>query len=119
MATSANEKVQEFINETKMLDNTKYQILETLRKIVFEHFPKVEERMMYGGIIFSLDEDCGGVFVYKNHLSFEFSLGFKFKDPENYLEGNGKFRRHLKIRSIEDIVMKKAGAFIKQMDNGY
>ena len=99
-----------------MLDDTKHQILEAVRTIVFENFPKVEERMMYGGIIFSLQEDCGGIFVYKNHLSFEFSLGFKFKDPENVLEGNGKFRRHLKIKSMEDIENKTLDFFVKQME---
>jgi len=77
-----------------MLDNTKYQILEELRKIVIENYPKVEERMMYGGIMFSLADEFGEVFVYKNHISFEFSYGYKFKDPEKLLEGSGKYRRH-------------------------
>jgi len=58
MNKSENMEVQDFINKIMMLDNTKYQILEELRKIVFENFPKVKERMMYGGIIFSLLHHC-------------------------------------------------------------
>lgn len=115
MNKSANKEVQEFINQTMMIDGAKYQILEELRKIVIKHFPKITERMMYGGIMLSLSEDVGGLFVYKNHVSFEFGNGVNFSDPEKVLEGNGKFRRHLKIKSIKDITEKKADYFVKQM----
>ena len=90
MPKSENIKVQNFIDNILLVDNTKHQILESVRKIVFENYPEVKERMMYGGIIFSLNDDWGGVFVYKNHLSFEFSYGYKLDDPENLLEGSGK-----------------------------
>ncbi len=114
MMKSKDTKVQNFIDETMMLDNNKHQILQALRKITLENYPEAEERMMYGGIIFSLEEDFGGVFVYKNHLSYEFSNGFKFEDPEKLLEGNGKFRRHLKLKSMDDLEMKKVDFFVKQ-----
>ena len=115
MKKSADQKVQDFISQTMMIDHAKYQVLEDLRKIVFKHFPEVKERVMYGGIMLSLPEDVGGIFVYKNHVSFEFGNGVNFNDPEKVLEGSGKFRRHLKIKSIEDITEKKADYFIKQM----
>ena len=115
MTKSASKEVQDFINRVMMLDNAKYQILEELREIVFKNYPKAEERMMYGGIMFSLGDDFGGIFAYKNHVSFEFSAGYKFEDPEKLLEGSGKYRRHLKIKSIDDIEMKKADFFVKQM----
>jgi hypothetical protein len=115
MIKSANLDVQNFIDNIMMLDNPKHQTLLELRKIVFENFPKVKERIMYGGIIFSLDDDFGGVFVYKNHISFEFSYGYKFKDPDKQLEGKGKYRRHLKIRSGDDIEIKKVAFFVKQI----
>ena len=37
------------------------------------------------------------------------------KDPDNILEGTGKFRRHLKIRSFSDIKNKKVDLFVKQI----
>ncbi|MDN5202781.1 DUF1801 domain-containing protein [Fulvivirgaceae bacterium BMA10] len=111
---STDPKTQEFIDNIEILDQTQFQILNKLRGIVFDHFPQVKERIMYGGIIFSYDEDFGGVFVYKSHVSFEFSFGYKFNDPENLLEGGGKFRRHLKFRSLDDVEAKKADFFIKQ-----
>ena len=72
--------------------------------------------MMYGGIIFSLSTDFGGVFVYKNHVSFEFSLGYKLDDPEKLLEGGGKYRRHLKMKSLEQVKMKKVDFYLKQIE---
>ncbi|MCZ6594539.1 MAG: DUF1801 domain-containing protein [Bacteroidetes bacterium] len=115
MKISNDIKTQNFIDHIKVLDSTKHQILERLRAMVFDNHPKVRERMMYGGIIFSLTDDFGGVFVYKNHVSFEFGYGYKLSDPEKLLEGGGKYRRHLKIRSMDDIEMKKFDFFIKQI----
>ncbi len=114
MKASANKGVQEFIEKLERTDPVKHQIVEASRKLVFENFPKTTERMMYGGILFSLDEDFGGVFAYKNHVSFEFSIGFKFKDPDHLLEGNGKFRRHLKMKILQEVESKKLNFFVKQ-----
>lgn len=115
MKKSNDIKTQKLIDNIKILDSTKHQILEKLREIVFDNYPKVKERIMYGGIMFSLDEDFGGVFVYENHISFEFSYGYKFNDPENLLEGKGKYRRHLKLKSLDDIETKKMDFFVKQI----
>ena len=69
---------------------------------------------MYGGIMFSQLKDFGGVFVYKNHISFEFSDGYRFDDATKLLQGSGKYRRHLKIKSRADIEIKKVYFFVKQ-----
>ncbi|TRX48724.1 DUF1801 domain-containing protein [Fulvivirga sp. M361] len=114
MTKSASIEVQDFIHKVMALDKPKYQILEELRKIVFMNYPEVKERMMYGGIMFSLEDDFGGVFVYKNHVSFEFSYGYIFNDPDKLLEGNGKYRRHLKITSLDSMDMKQVDFFVKQ-----
>ena len=79
-------------------------------------YPKVNERMMYGGIMFSMeDEDFGGIFAYKKHISFEFGEGYKFKDPDKLLEGGGKFRRHLKIKTLKDVSNKNVKFFVAQV----
>ena len=115
MSTSANAAVQEFIEKIMVEDEAKYQILKAVRKIVFTYYPKMEERMMYGGILFSLAKDVAGVFVYKHHVSLELSNGYRFEDKENLLEGKGKYRRHLKLRSIEEIETKDLAYFVKQL----
>ncbi|MCP4703388.1 MAG: DUF1801 domain-containing protein [candidate division Zixibacteria bacterium] len=114
MKKSKDKKVHEFLEDVLMIDSEKYEIMQKLRKIVFDIFPKSNERMMYGGIMFSLEDDFGGIFIRKNHISFEFSSGVHMDDPDNILEGKGKFRRHLKIRSMSDIKDKTVEFFIKQ-----
>ncbi len=115
MKNSKNERVQKFLDEITVIDSEKFDILNSMREIVFKTYPETDERIMYGGIMFSLNnEDFGGLFVRKNHISFEFSKGFLMKDPNQFLEGSGKFRRHLKIRSKDDIRNKDVGSFVKQ-----
>lgn len=106
--------VQKFLEDTILKDKEKSEILFQLREIVFKIYPKVKERMMYGGIMFSLEEDFGGIFVSKKHVSFEFGNGFEMKDPNGFLEGTGKYRRHLKIKSISEIQEKTVEFFVKQ-----
>lgn len=114
MNKSKDEKVQSFLEDVLMIDSEQYEIMQKLRQIVFSIYPKVNERMMYGGIMFSIDDDFGGLFVRKKHISFEFGSGVTMDDPENVLEGTGKFRRHLKIRSMVDIKEKEVEFFVKQ-----
>ena len=115
MNFSKNEKVQSFLEEIRMIDFNKFEMLQDLRKIVFSNYKNVKERMMYGGIMFSLAEDFGGIFVRKNHISFEFGFGVNMNDADNFLEGKGKFRRHLKLRNSDDITDKKVDYFVKQV----
>lgn len=114
MKKTANKGVQEFIEKLERTDPVKHQMVEASRKLVFDNYPKATERMMYGGVLFSLEEDFGGVFAYKNHVSFEFSIGFKFNDPDHLLEGKGQFRRHLKMKTLQEVESKKLDFFVKQ-----
>jgi hypothetical protein len=114
MKKSKNESVQTFLEEILMLNDKQFIILQKLRGIVFRIYPKTNERIMYGGIMFSLEDDFGGLFVRKNHISFEFGKGFEINDPKKLLEGTGKFRRHLKIKSLSDIKDKNVDYFVKQ-----
>ena len=114
MKKSKDERVLKFLEEIMLFNDEQFNILQKLRKIVFNIYPKTDERMMYGGIMFSLKEDFGGVFVRKNHISFEFGKGFTMNDPDKLLEGTGKFRRHLKIKSLSDVRDKNVEYFVRQ-----
>jgi len=61
------------------------------------------------------DEDFGGIFPSKKHVSFEFTNGIELVDKNIMLEGKGKYRRHLKIQSIADIKDKQVEYFINQI----
>lgn len=115
MTLPKNEKVKNFLDDLRTLDDDKFELLAELREIVLEAYPKTAEKIMYGGIMFSLNsDDFSGLFVRKKHISLEFGNGFSMTDPNQILEGSGKFRRHLKIRSKGDISTKQVAFFVKQ-----
>lgn len=111
MKKSKDKKVQQFLEEIMMFNSEQFCIMQKLREIVFKIYPKINERMMYGGIMFSVEKDYGGIFASKKHVSFEFTNGFSMNDPKKILEGTGKFRRHLKIKSMGDIKNKNVDFF--------
>jgi hypothetical protein len=114
MRKSANKQVQNFLDDIVVVDPDKSEIIEKLREVVFLTDPGVTERIMYGGILLALEQDFGGIFAFKKHVSFEFSHGVHMNDPDNILEGGGKFRRHLKIYDMADIETKVVTSFVKQ-----
>ncbi len=114
MKKPENEEVLYFLDEIKTIDTEKYKTLIEIREIIFNTIPKTHEKIMFGGIVFFFkDEMFGGLFVYKNHLTLEFSKGFLMEDPNNFLEGKGKYRRHLKILSKDDILGKEIKSFVE------
>ncbi|MGL1935037.1 MAG: DUF1801 domain-containing protein [Fibrobacterales bacterium] len=121
MKRSKDTQVQVFLDDKKGSNELHYKILQKLRTIVLDALPNVDERMMYGGIMFSLeddlgnDEDFGGIFSSKKHVSFEFSQGYTLDDPKKKLEGTGKYRRHLKVKELSDITDKDVLFFVEQI----
>lgn len=115
MIKSKNEEVQNFLDEIMMIDGEKYNSLVEIREIIFNIFPKIDEKIMYGGIVFFFNAEMfSGLFVNKNHVTLEFSKGFLMEDPNSHLEGKGKYRRHLKIMKREDVLSKEVVSFVKQ-----
>jgi len=111
---SKNKDVAKFLEDTKIQDNYKFEILQRLRAIAFEAFPNMDETFKYGGIMFSEIDEFGGLFLYNKHVSFEFSYGYKLTTPLK-LEGNGKYRRHLKFKELSDINKKELKALLNQL----
>ncbi len=115
MALSKNEKVEGYLNNLKKIEPLRIKTLLKIRKIFLDTFPQLGERIMYGGIVFFMDEDLiSGIFVSKNHITIEFGRGYQMNDPDQLLEGKGKYRRHLKIKSREDVAGKRVAYFVKQ-----
>ncbi|MDH3664922.1 MAG: DUF1801 domain-containing protein [Alphaproteobacteria bacterium] len=87
--------------------------------IIEEVCPGAGRRPMYGGIVFEREAGnhktmvCGH-FVYKGHVSLEFSNGYLLEDPHGVLEGKGKYRRHIKLYSLSDIEAKSVRSIIEQ-----
>lgn len=114
MKVSTDTEICGFLDGMQLVDFGKYEIVRTVRALVFDKVPDVSERFNYGGIMFSASSDFGGIFANKHHISFEFSQGYLFEDSDKFLEGGGKYRRHLKLRSLDDITTKKVAYFVDQ-----
>ncbi len=108
-------KVEQFITDTKDIDAEKGEIVLALRALVHDLTKTVDESIKYGGIVFTEEgELLSGIFVYKKHISLEFSFGAELNDPNVLLEGKGKLRRHLKFTSKQDLETKMPLFYIKQ-----
>lgn len=95
-------------------------IKDALAELIGEIAPDVRLVPKYGGHVMcpNVGDDksfVGGIFSYKDHVSLEFSKGIDLDDPDGLLEGSGKFRRHLKLRQVQDITDKQAVKFLKQV----
>jgi hypothetical protein len=85
--------------------------------VIARHAPQAGHRPMYGGLVF--EHELGraktsvcGVFAYSTHISIEFTHGAALADPMGVLEGAGKLRRHIKMRSMGDILAKDVEGYI-------
>ena len=98
---------------------TAEEITNAIDNIVAEVCPGAGRRPMYGGIVFETEPGvhktmvCGH-FIYKNHVGLEFGQGYRFSDPESVLEGKGKYRRHIKLLSPDDIQSKLVHEMVEQ-----
>ena len=113
---SKNEQVQQFLDDLMATDIDKYEIVQQARQTMLACHPQADETIKYGGILFALEEDFGGLFVSKHHVKFDFTQGYKLDDPDNLLEGSGEFRRHLKFKSEADVTEKQLRFFIEQAE---
>ncbi len=113
---SKDSKVQQHLIDTMMFHEAQFEIVIAIRDLVFASQADIWEKMMYGGIMFSVGEtkQCG-VYVSKNHVSLEFSKGYLLTDPNQILKGVGHTRRHIKLITIEDIESKQAVSFLAQL----
>lgn len=115
MNMEGNDRVQRFIADILSVDEFKGEILVSLRAMILHASPDVHEKIMYGGLVYLVNSEliCG-IFVRKKHVSLEFGFGMKMSDPEGFLEGSGKYRRHLKLMHEKDIVDKDVASFVIQ-----
>jgi hypothetical protein len=108
----ATKSVQALVEDVRLLSETNYGIVEAVRALVKKTFKSTSEEVKYGGILFSSGVQFCGVFAYKEHVCVEFGSGAKIKDDLGHLEGAGKGRRHLKLRSEAEVKSKKLAEYL-------
>jgi hypothetical protein len=95
------------------------EIIERLKGVILMVEPNVAFVKKYGGLI--VESNPGqpkshfcGIFAYTRHVSLEFTQGSHLEDPDQILEGSGKYRRHIKISRLTDITERRCEEFLRQ-----
>lgn len=111
MATTS---VEQLLSDLELANPDRHALVLAIRQAILAVAPDASERVMYGGIMFSAPAPCCGVFAYAEHVSVEFGRGSELVDPHGVLEGQGKFRRHIKLRNPADIADKHLADHVRQ-----
>ncbi|MEM7179275.1 MAG: DUF1801 domain-containing protein [Spirochaetota bacterium] len=115
MNVSRVDAVNDFLADIGLMSKQQLELVLVIRTLFFKASKNIEEGIKYGGLLFTRQgRMLGGIFIYKKHMSIEFSDGATFTDADAILEGKGKFRRHIKIHSQDDLVQKKVSYYIAQ-----
>ncbi len=115
---SDSTKIDAFIEDIQFQSPEKFESMKSIRKIFQDANPKLDEEIKYGGLVFNLSNTLmGGIFVYTEHISIEFSFGAELSDPDKILEGKGKKRRHIKISKTQDIEDNRVKDFVLRAMN--
>ncbi|MCG8481221.1 MAG: DUF1801 domain-containing protein [Spirochaetales bacterium] len=79
-------------------------IVVSLRRALRQMVSIGQERVRYGGLVYGADEI--GVFARTRHVTIEIGNGVDLADPHGVLEGSGRTRRHIVVRSLDDVATK-------------
>jgi hypothetical protein len=106
------QSVESLLDDIQLLGAEQREIVDAVRALVKSTIEPITEQVKYGGIMFSSNIEFCGVFAYKAHVSVEFGFGAQIDDSLGFLEGKGKGRRHLKLRSVDDIALKNLAWYL-------
>ena len=89
-------------------------VVRALRVFVKKHAPHLREEMKWGGVGFMGNWVVCYCHALGTHVDFGFFKGVELKDPAKILGGEGKYIRHVKVRTPADIREKEFAALLKQ-----
>ena len=106
------DRISKLLEDLRFLDSERFALVQELRTIILGLDSGITEEVKYGGILFSAEKPFCGVFSYAKHVSLEFGAGASLPDTFQVLEGEGKFRRQIKLSSPQDITDKHVRAYL-------
>jgi len=116
--SDAPKKVREFLNDIQSISVDQFEIFKAVQTFFLNYDSTLEEAIKYGGLVFMQEGKLiGGIYAYQKHISIEFSHGTQLDDPFSVLDGSGKHRRHIKLRSFVDISNKHVNVYIENALN--
>jgi hypothetical protein len=91
------------------------KIAAALRKLVQKTAPTLSEAVKWGnGCWVGKKYPVAYLHAEEDHLQFGFFGGAGLADPKELLVGSGKFVRHIKVRSLDDIDSAAFSQLIRQ-----
>jgi len=91
------------------------KISNALRRLVQKTAPSLTESVKWGnGCWVGKKFPVAYLHAEADHLQFGFFGGAGLADPKKLLKGNGKFVRHIKVRTVEDIDAAAFSRLIRQ-----
>ena len=107
-----SERVEKLLNDIRLIDEDRHALVQSLRELILCVDRSISEEVKYGGLLYSSGAPFCGIFSYAQHVSIEFSKGAALPDPRNVLEGNGKLRRHIKVRTAGEVSSKHVREYV-------
>jgi hypothetical protein len=106
-------EVDQFI---KNLPNVIQNITKTLRKVILNSSPKLEEEFKWSMPNYSYNGLVCYLQTAQKHVNLGFQKGNELqkKDIDNLLQGTGKTMRHIRIKKIEDIKPEAITSLIQE-----
>ena len=108
----STDRISKLLEDIRLLNPYRFELVQELREIILGLDASVSEEVKYGGLLFSAGKPFCGVFSYAKHVSLEFGAGASLPDKFSVLEGEGKFRRHIKLLSAQDILEKHVREYL-------
>jgi hypothetical protein len=111
-STMSTDRIAKLLEDIRFYDSGRFELVQALREIILGLDSSISEEVKYGGFLFSAEKSFCGIFSYTKHVSIEFGAGASLPDTFKVLEGKGKFRRHIKLSSVQDIANKHVREYL-------
>lgn len=111
---AGGQRVRQLLDDWQQHQPEQAAIVLALRRQILALDPAISEEVKYGGILFACSQAFCGLFVYRQHVTLEFSAGAQLADVHGLLQGKGKGRRHLKFVSVADIDRLPCADYLQQ-----
>ena len=102
-----HEKVKTYLEK---LPSPQREICEAARSLILEIYPSIEESFKNGVPWY---EDRYYLVGLKDHVNVGFSINGLTPEQLKELEGQGKYMRHVKVKSLEDLDREKIVHLLK------
>jgi hypothetical protein len=106
-------RVAQLLDDLRLTNEPMHRLMRQARDLIHASVKGLDEEVKYGGILFSRPTAFCGLFAHTAHVSLEFGQGAVLHDAHAVLEGQGKFRRHIKLRQAEDMQHKHVAHYVR------